>query len=313
MSSNQSLIQKADIALGDLATAGELNPEQANLFIRVAIESNPLLNVVRVVAMNSSQRNIDKIGFGSRILRKATSSTALADADRVKPDLSQVILTTKEVIAEVHIPYDVLEDNIEGGNPFVPLQTGAGGLHDTIVSLLAQRASLDLEEQAILGDSANADPYIAMQEGFLKLSTVNVANAGGALFSKDIVKQGQKAMPPKYMSNKGLLINFVSVNNETEMRDQYATRQTALGDANLQGSLPLRVFGSPVLGVPNMPEEVGLYTDPRNLIFGIQRRISLEYDKDIRARVFIVVLTARIDWQIEETAAVVKYTNILAS
>lgn len=310
MSSNKSLIEKADIALSDLATAGELNPEQANLFIRVMIESNPLLNAIRVVAMTAPQRNIDKIGFGSRILRKATSATALADNQRSKPDLSQVVLNTKEVIAEVHIPYDVLEDNIEGGNPFVPLQSGAGGLHDTIVSMMAQRASLDLEEQAILGDSGSSDDYIAMNEGFLKLATVNVVNAGGAGFSKDVVKQAVKVMPPKYLQNRAGLVHFVSVNNETELRDQYATRQTSLGDTNLQEAAALRIFGSRIIGVPNMPEETGLYTDPRNLIFGIQRRVSLEYDKDIRARKFIIVLTARIDWQIEETNALVKYSNV---
>ena len=46
------------------------------------------------------------------------------------------------------------------------------------------------------------------------------------------------------------------------------------------------------------------------LIFGIQRQISLEFDKNISERVYIVVLTARVAVQVEETDAIVKYTNI---
>ena len=59
-----------------------------------------------------------------------------------------------------------------------------------------------------------------------------------------------------------------------------------------------------------MPEALGLFTNPLNLIFGIQRQISLEFDKNISERVYIVVLTARVAVQVEETDAIVKYTNI---
>ena len=46
------------------------------------------------------------------------------------------------------------------------------------------------------------------------------------------------------------------------------------------------------------------------LIFGIQRKVNIEYDKDIRARKFIVVVTARVDFKIEETAAIVAIINM---
>ena len=59
-----------------------------------------------------------------------------------------------------------------------------------------------------------------------------------------------------------------------------------------------------------MPESKGLFTDPLNLIFGIQRQVSMEFDKDITSRVYIIVLTCRIDFQIEEAEALVEYENI---
>lgn len=308
---NQSLVQKADMTLSDLATAGQLNPEQSDKFIRTLIESAPLLARVRTVQMKSNQMNIDKIGFGSRIMRPAISGTALSSGDRVKPDLSQVVLTTHEAMATVYLPYDVLEDNIEGGNIAVPLQTGAGGLHDTIVTMLGQRASLDLEEWGILGDTSSSDGYLAQSDGWLKMMSANVVNNGSIGFTKDTVKSAVRATPPKYLQNRANMLHFVSVNNETELRDQHGSRQTPMGDANIQGNLPLYVFGSQITGVPNMPEEQGLYTNPNNLIFGIQRNISIEYDKDIEARKFIIVLTVRVAFQIEETNAGVHYTNLV--
>ena len=81
---NQEVIQKADLALSDLETAGKLNPEQTDRFIRTLIDQPTLLNAVRTVAMGAPQMKINKIGFGTRILRPAVSATPLSAADRVE-------------------------------------------------------------------------------------------------------------------------------------------------------------------------------------------------------------------------------------
>ena len=308
MASNQEIVKKADIALSDLATAGRLSVDQTDRFIRTLIDQPTLLNSVRTVAMGTPEMKIN-IGFGSRILRPAVSATPLAAGDRVKPDLGSVTLNTKEVIAEVRIPYDVIEDNIERGNIAVGAETGAGGFHQTIVDMIAERAALDQEELAIRGDTTSGDAYLALQNGYLKLATANVVNVAGA-FSKEAVKAALKATPDKYLRNRAAMQHFLSIDNETEMRDVYANRATALGDSQIQGNLPLYVFGSQIKGVPLMPSTGGLFTNPLNLIFGIQRNIQIEYDKDITSRVFIIVLTARVALEIEEVNAVTKYTGI---
>jgi hypothetical protein len=308
---NSEVVKKADLALSDLATAGRLNPEQTDKFIRTLMDSPTIIQSCRTVAMNSPEQKINKIGFGSRILRPAVSATRLSAADRAKPDLGQIKLNTSEVIATIYLPYDVIEDNIERGNIAGSLQQGAGGLHQTIVDMIAERAAVDLEELGLLGDKTSGDGYLAMQDGFLKLSNANVVAAGGVAYDKTVIKNAVKAMPAKYLRNRATMQHFVSVNNETEMRDVYGSRIGALGDAQVQGNLPLYVYGSKVSGVPLMPGEQSLYTDPLNLIFGIQRNIQIEYTKDIEARVFIIVLTARVAFQIEETNAVVKTTGLL--
>lgn len=312
MSDNAQLIKKAELTLADLASnGGLLSPEQTDKFIRILIDSPTVLNRARVVTMSGPQKKINKIGFGSRVLRKATSGEALDAADRVKPDLGQVTLNTKEVIAELHLPYDVLEDNIEGGNISAAMGSSAGGLEDTIITLLAERAALDLEELALLGDTAHAtDEYLALVDGFLKRATAHVVNANAGPLDKVVFKDAIKAMPDKYLRVRSDLDFLVSVDNETEYRDQVANRVTGLGDAALTGANALTVHGSPIVAAPLMPNTSAIYTNPLNLIFGVQRKIHIEFDKDIRARKFIVVLTARVDFQIEEPDALVKITNI---
>lgn len=307
---NKEIIEKADLALSDIASAGKLNPTQTNRFIRKLIDQPTILNVCRVVPMPAPSYKINKIGIGSRMLKAATENTALSSGNRTKPSFEAVTLTSKEVIAEVRIPYAVLEDNIEGGNAFAALQQGAGGLHSTMIDLMAERAALDLEELAILGDTGSGDTYLALNDGFLVQITTNVVDAANATFSKEITKAGLKAMPTKYLRDRVKMRHFVSVNNETEMRDTYGNRMTAMGDAQVQGNLPLYSFGSQVNGVALMPASKGIFTDPMNLIMGIQRDVTMEYDKDITTRQFIIVLTARVDFKIEEETACVRYASI---
>lgn len=316
MSSNSQIIQKADMTLADLASGGLLNPEQSASFIRKLRTAPTLLKQMRTVAMSSPQRKINKIGFGTRIMRPAGSATALGLADRSKPVTEQVQLNTTEVIAEVRLPYDVIEDNIEQGS--INADGGAangssvvgGTFKDTIMSMIAERAAIDLEELAILGDTASGDTYLALLDGFLKSATSNVVNVGGVI-DRTMFKNGIKTLPDEYKKNLSQLKQFVSMDNYTEYHDTRTNRETAGGDAiNEQATPTLYALGTKVEGAAIMPAANGLMTNPQNMIFGVQRNLSIEVDKIITERVFVIVLTARVDFKLEEEEAVVQYTNI---
>ncbi len=305
------LARKADLALADLtADGGLLNPEQQNTFIRNLIDAPTILNQVRVVPMNAPTMKINKIGFGSRILKPApqTGGSGLGDSgadpinprhlatvDRAKVDLGRVQLDTKEIIAEVNIPDEVLEDNIERGN-----------LANTILALMAERAALDLEELVIQGDTASGDAYLALLDGVLKLSTSNVVDAGGAPIGVGTFNDMKKALPTRFRRNLASLRFYNSMDVESDYRVQVASRGTDLGDAVLTGSAPLPVLGVPLNGVALMPNANGLLLNPQNIIWGVQRNVRIERDRDIRARTWIIVLTVRIAIAIEEIDAVVK-------
>ena len=309
------IVKKADLALADLvADGGLLNPMQQDTFIRNLIDAPTILREVRTVPMTAPTMKINKIGFGSRILRPApqtggsgTGDTGadpieprhLAIADRAKTDLGQVQLDTVELIAEVHIPDEVLEDNIERGN-----------LANTILQLIAERAALDLEELIIQGDTASGDTYLALLDGILKLSTSNVVDAGGSPIAVSTFNDMKKAMPTRFRRNLAAMRYYNSMDVESDYRVQVASRGTDLGDAVLTGMAPLPVLGVPLRGVALMPNANGLLINPQNIIWGVQRNVRIERDRDIRARAWIIVLTLRVAMNIEEVDAVTKLINL---
>ncbi len=300
--SNRELLkklEKGDIAVSDLiSTGGYLNTAQSNKFIRNIIDAPTIIKDIRSVPMNSPKLEINKIGFGSRILQAAPASgVALSSAKRSKPTTSKVTLNTTEVMAEVHIPYDVLEDNIEHGT-----------LEDTIFSQISERTALDLEEWIIQADTGSGDAFLALKDGILVQAISHVVDYSSSVqvIDKTIFKAAIKAMPNKYLRNRSAMRHYVSPDVETEYADWLGDRSTNLGDAKIQGYRPNMHSGIPIVPAALMPQANAILTHPKNIIWGIQRKIMIESDRDIRARVIIIVLTMRMDIKFEEEDAVVK-------
>lgn len=302
MKDNRSIIEKADIAVSNLVSSGGyLNSEQANAFIRMIIDQPTIINECRVVRMSAPKRKIEKIGFGSRILRAAPASgTALDSTKRAAPDLGLIELETEEIIAEVWLPYDVLEDNIE-----------RGGLEQTIMAMIAERAALDLEELIVLGDTGSADAYLALVDGILALtpSGHTIDGSGITDIDKALFKEAIQRMPTRYLRNRAMMKHYVSHHVEMEYRDSIADRATSLGDEKISKFTPMFAYGTPVQPTAMMPDNKLFLSYPKNIVWGIQRDIMIETDKDIRRRVLIIVLTMRCDVKVEEPQACVVVEN----
>ena len=129
-------------------------------------------------------------------------------------------------------------------------------------------------------------------------------------------------MPAKYLRNPADFRYYTSQNQATEWMDIVASRATALGDTALQGG-KASAYGIPVEGIAmlqaydvdgegsgNTMVSDAILTHPKNIVTGISRKMTLEVDKDIRSRMFIIVLTTKIDALFEEEDAVVKITKI---
>lgn len=318
---NEELAARTDFAISNLtSTSGLLNPEQANRFIDIVQEQPTILNQVRTIRMNAPTRKIDRMGFASRIMRVAPQGTPphaaddgtndryLAAADRSAPTTSQIELNTTEYMAEVHLPYEVLEDNLERGN-----------FEDHVMRQIGEKVAEDLEELALGGDTGSGDAYLASKDGYLKRMTTNVYDNISAGINPDLFENGMLTMPQKYLRNLANLRHWCSVANTIKYRGEVAKRATGYGDSMLTQNGELYAYGVRVeaanmlgapSGVTNGISNSGFFTYPKNLLWGIQRQIQIETDRDIRSRQHIIVVTCRIDFQIDDEAACVKYINI---
>ncbi|MCT15438.1 phage major capsid protein [Listeria monocytogenes] len=306
---NETIIEKASMTLSDLSAGGRMNPAQASKFIRMVQDTPTILKDARLVQMESDRQIIEKIGFGQRIMRAASEGVGLTEVDRTKPSTSKVTLNAKEVIAEINLTYDTLENNIEKRN-----------LKDTIMQMLAERAAVDIEELMVNGDTSNTtDSYLAQLDGIRKLATSHLVNNSSGEISRTAFKNAKKIIPAKYLRSPQDFRYYTSPSVETEWIDKLGDRQTSLGDSAVEGKTA-RPFGIPIQSCANLqPYGDGagndvsdiILTHPKNIILGMSRNISIEVDKDIRSRQFIIVLTAKLDTVFEEEDAVSKITKVL--
>lgn len=305
----KELSQKADLALSNLSSGGGLlNAEQADKFIEQLIDTPTILNQARVVGMNSPTQEINKTKFGSRILRAAedgsgdraihSGSRALTAAKRSKPDTSKVTLNAKEYVAEVRLPYEVLEDNIEGE-----------GFNETVMRMITDSVARDIEEFLIQGDTASGDADLALQDGLLELISTYTVDAVGAAANLDLFADAIRLLPTRYRRNLNEMRFFVPSNVEVDYRQAVASRQTSLGDAMMTSNGVLPVHGIPLAGVALMPTTSGILIDPRNILVGFHRQIRIETDREISEREVKIVVSLRTAFNLEEEEAAVKITN----
>lgn len=315
MRSNRELIQKADSIL-NFGTNGKLAPQQSKQFIEMMAEKSDFLKKIRVVQMNNPQVEINRLGVGSRILHpRVTQGVALDVSKRGTVDTGKITLTSKEVIAELTIDQVTVEDAIERDSlNFINDRFGSpGGIHSHVMRLIAERAALDLLDLAINGDTA-IDPatndLLAINDGFLKLASLHPLAASNAHISPTLIHNATLLMPEKYLADIDNLFYYMSRHTEAKLRAQLANRATVGGDQYLQTKGSMQMSYGSTYALPKMPSTTVLFTYPNNLIFGIQRDIRIEVEKDIRTGMYLFVLTARVDFKAEEPDAMVKITGL---
>lgn len=166
--SPDDILQRLDaafksITVGDLGST-KLSPEKADRYIRAVENSTPILREARLLPMGSDKRDIDRTGFGSRIMQAAVEDTAPGSTS--EPTFTQNQLVAVEAIAVVGITDSALEDNIERED-----------FEDTLLDMMGARSGIDLEELYVKGDTGSGDTYLALTNGWNKLAAAAVSGA----------------------------------------------------------------------------------------------------------------------------------------
>jgi HK97 family phage major capsid protein len=269
-----------------------------------------LLGKMTMRPMTSPEAEIDKLSFEGRVLRRGTSQVALGTTERVKPTLGKTTLATKLFKAEARIGTETLDDNIEGDR-----------FKDLVMQEMTKAAGRDMEELVIQGDTSSTDTFLASLDGLLKQATSHVVDAGGVRLGKDTLKNLQKALPNEYLAQKPSMGYFTSTLAEIDYRDGLADRVGALGDVQFSTETTVGYTGIPVVPVPLFPDDLGddddstsvLFMDPKNAHIGIQRQITVEWDRDVSAGELIIVISLRFDTKFAHEPAVAKAINVLTA
>lgn len=308
------VVQKADLQLAELTSSGGvLLPEQAKSFIKILVDESKLNGMVTVVPIGSPKMEIDTIGFGGRLLRAGTSGQALPESSRSKPTLGKVEFDTVLLKGEVRINEEILEDNIEKGT-----------LKDTIISLMAQRAALDIEELVLQGGLDSSDAYLSLINGLLASATTHKVDALNGTITPDLLKAAIKAMPSQWIRDKSKLKFLTSLKCEIDYRNELAGRATTLGDKYLISSEPVGYGGIDMVDIAMFPDTLNasglldptatrtavLLTDPKNIHIGVCRQIRIVTGYDTSAGQYIIVVSVRADAKFAVEDAVVHLHNV---
>jgi len=314
-------LRKADLTIQNLLDDGGLMPpETATRFYRKIMDAPTLFQNVRKIQMARNEMRIPTIASNGRMLRTARNmyspgtvgddqgygypNRALDKSERAKVRTGLITLKTDEVIAVMYLTYEMLEDVIEGG------AIENTDFEALVLDIMAEQIALDLEEKLVLGDTGSADDYLALQNGLLKMATSNIVNNNNAPISHLLFAQMLKSLPERFRSRLGQMRFFVNSNVEIDYRAQLAQRQTQLGDAAITGNAPVNIMGVPMARSAFFPTDTIILADPRNVMFGVQRRFRLATERDEENRLLKIIVTMRVGQGVEDEEMMVKATNV---
>ena len=345
MKTNVQLLSKAEqIAKMTALPTIVLQAQEADKFLDYMVDQSVLKNNARIVRMNSPEKNIRAIGFGTGKFLKPASTFSSSDYKKTWTD-QKLLLTTSKVRGCVAIFDDDLEDGIEGA-----------AFKDHLMKMIASEVANELDEAAFTADKHGLSGFAATDirslwdgwryqithsaVGGLYYNTVTGAahvldatSTGDFAIAGKIAQQDTsapynwefkyskmlKTMPSKY--KKGGIGNLRFWHSDQVTQDYInalAARSTILGDSALVGDAALKYAKVPLVDCPLMPIDLdangvigaGSYTDviltpAANFIMGVQREITIESQREAADEATYWFYSMRLCFLIENVDAVV--------
>lgn len=245
---NEDVLEKT-IETADLASGGQLNPEQQDAFVVLVKKFSVLLPQVRFVRMDQPKMDIDKLHVGEPVTVAVAENTDPGIFQKAK--FNKIELVAKKVQSAWNISTETLQSNIEQDD-----------FETTVMNAMVERIATDLELLAIQGDTTivGTDPFsqlLVRLNGWGKITDgAHVLDAGGATISKSIFSAAKRRLPKQYKADPALRF-MVSDAIATDWMDVTADRATASGDAALQGS-GIAPFGIPLVVINLIPDDLAV-------------------------------------------------------
>lgn len=314
----QTVKKSADPMILSTLDSTAVSKELATKFINNVVDESILLRSIRKHITDKPSGDLTKLNITGYITEGATENTDSGNTRR--PSSTGLSYVNKKTRSALDITGEVQEDNIEGPSG-----------KQTILNAMVSAVANDKETLAIEGDSSvsGVDDFsrlVKVNDGFNVLTSAaagaHVVAAGSKRFSYALSSVMKRAMPTKWKRNMSALRWIISANTQQDYIDEQAARVTPYGDTIRQTSeLPL-INGISSLVVPLMPEDLSLtgtsgttgtfvlLTDPQNLIYVVQREMTIEWWRNVRKDVDEATMYMRDDFLVQEPDAVVKASNV---
>jgi len=292
MINNRRLIEKDD-AVVSLSLGGKLlSDPQLDKFFHLCQDQTVLAKGINPVVEHrdfvGDKFPLDTIGFSSRIIREP--ATVQASIDATAPSFGRNEISTKRVMLTVPVPFEIVEDNVEGKN-----------FEDVVMEAATKQYYNDIEDLMFNGLGTGENGFLKIKAGLIAMLKADEGlqsynTAGGTDFKATIFAAMLAALPNKWQANRQNITFLLSPKDAGLYEDSITTRSTDLGDEALQNGIKLRYKGIDVLPVPSIPDGTHLLALRRNAVLGWKRRVRVGKDVVSREDTLWVTITARPGW-----------------
>ncbi len=323
----KQIMQKSAIDSNSLPNS-VLNRKQADRFIDLVVDETVLMKEVRVVRIDHQKGSINKLDLGNIVTEGAhttSKATTRTPTERV------LVYDTEKYRSAFDLSTDFTEDNIE-----------KSGIRNRLLSMFAKRIAIDTELAAIKGDETittgdaqlDENNLLGVNNGFQRIMegivpAAQQVDAAGAAPSKRLYYEMKRRIPSRYRAAKPDYVWIVPSGPADKWSLDWSDRETGGGDQmmrfnNLKSRLQPGPWGIPMLEVPLMPEDLSwgtagtdgsqIWLTPlKNLVYFVQRDITIEWDRQPRQDLWEVTIHFRIDFQVENGDLVVIADNVAMS
>jgi hypothetical protein len=262
------------------------------------VDQQTILKLVDTHKMATTEKNLDILGVGQRLLRKRVPGQ---EGTGVAATTSQKLLRSVGTKVIVEVSYDTLKVNIEQDK-----------LVDHFMRICATQIGNDAEDLGFNGDTTSADDFLNINDGWLKHAlSANIYDTNASVDYLSVVFPGMlNAMPNVYKRDPKSLAFIVAPSvKEAYIKQLAAAGYGAESYKFLTGENQPLYMGIPLVSAPFTSSVKHILTDPKNLAWGVNSEgISREMDRDIKKQLIIAVYSLDLDYKIKnDSAAVLGY------
>lgn len=214
----------------------------AQAFLVDTINNASTLSKLGPVYTSAPAGNLDALSVGKRKLRLAGKNDTPTGTDAITPR---------------QIPYNVKkvkwDEWLQNDDVYYAMASRAQNVEDVIVGMIQSQFGVDLQDLIFNGDTASADPFLKITDGFVKkakTSTNKTDLTTNDPTIMDFVNHIQ-VLPEKYKSRSDIAW-FLNQKVHDKLVALISARTTGFGDAVLVDGKVTRLAGYPVEIVAEM-------------------------------------------------------------